>query len=278
MNARVDLQPSTPWTAHAKQWRLIDVPLRPSPEDLLVYEERVAGWQRTHPSHRVHGLLLGVTAELATMSWPAGTSLLAVDRSHPMVSNVWPRPAHGAAICADWRALPLGAASRDVALGDGAFSMLPSPQGYEAFVRNLRRVLTDDGLLVLRCYCSPEKREPVAQVFADLHARRIASFHAFKWRLAMALQQSTGEGIRLADIWDCWSAEVPDPDALAARCGWPAEVVRGIQIYRGVDTRYTFPTLAETRRAFSPAFSPESLHVGTYELAERCPILAFRPR
>lgn len=278
MNARVDLQPSTPWTAHARQWRLIDVPLRPSPEDLRVYEGRVAAWQQARPSRPVRGLLLGVTAEIATMNWPAGTSLLAVDKSRPMVSNVWPRPAYGTAICADWRALPLGTGSRDVALGDGAFSMLPSPHGYQAFVRNLRRVLADDGVLVLRCYCSPDKPEPLAQVFADLHAGRIASFHGFKWRLAMALQRSADEGIRLADIWDCWSAEVPDADALAARCGWPVEVVRGIQIYRGVDARYTFPTLAETRRAFSPAFTLESLHVGTYELAERCPILVFRPK
>lgn len=281
MNARADrLSPEalTLWSTLATNWRLIDVPLRPSADDLKVYEATAQAWQQAHPGRALRGLLLGVTAEIATMSWPASASLVAVDHSLPMLENVWPKPPRSAALCADWQAMPLASGSCDVALGDGCLTLLPSPPGCERFAGSVRRVLADDGILALRCFCLPEKPETVGQVFADLRARRIRGFHAFKWRLAMALHGRLGEGVRLADVWDRWSAEVPDPDALARHCGWHAELVRSMELYRGSEARYTFRTVEETRQALASHFVLESRHAGGYELAERCPILVFRPR
>jgi SAM-dependent methyltransferase len=281
MNARTQLPspgPSALWSALSKQWRLIDVPLRPCRDDLRVFEGTVRERQRAQPARGVRGLLLGVTVEIATMRWPAAASVVAVDHSLPMVANVWPKPAHGTAVCADWRSMPLASHSRDVALGDGCLTLLPWPHGHRAFAESLRRVLADDGVLALRCFCRPEKRETPGQVFDDLRARRIRGFHAFKWRLAMALHGPAGEGVRLADVWDCWSNEIADPDALAAQCGWPAELVRSMEVYRGSETRYTFLTADEACRSLMAEFTLKSQHVGSYELAERCPILVFRPR
>jgi SAM-dependent methyltransferase len=280
MNARIEhpgIQPSSHWAAFSTQWRVIDVPLRPSDDDLKAYESIVLDWQRAHPARSVRGLLLGVTTEIATMRWPEGASLLAVDHSLPMVANVWPKPAYGSAVCADWRSMPLPARSRDVALGDGCLTLLSIPHGRDAFADNLRRVLTDDGVLALRCFCRPEVPETPKQVFHDLRGRRIDGFCAFKWRLAMSLHGRVDQGVRLADIWECWSAEVDDPDALAVHCGWPLEAVRSMEVYRGSGTRYLFSTVEECRQSLAPWFTLESQHVGRYELAERCPILVFRP-
>jgi hypothetical protein len=280
MNARAQplaLEPPTVWSLLAKQWRVIDAPLRPSAEDIRVYEDTVDRWQQAHPGRAVRGLLLGVTAEIATMQWPQHASLVAVDHSFPMVAHVWPKPAHGSAVCADWRSMPLAPHSRDVAFGDGCLTLLSVPQGREVFAKSVRSVLTEDGTLALRCFCRPGQAEAPQQVFADLAAGRIRGFHAFKWRLAMALHGAAEQGVRLADVWDCWSAEVADPDAVAARCGWPPEAVHSLQVYRGSETRYMFATEEEVREALAPWLAFESRHVGSYELAERCPILVFRP-
>lgn len=280
MNARAEpavLGHPTVWTALAPQWRAIDAPLRPGEDDVAVYEELMRQWQRAHPGRAARGLLLGVTAEIASMAWPEGASFVAVDHSLPMVANVWPRPAHGSPVCADWRAMPLPSGSRDVALGDGCLTLLPVPRGRQRFAENLRRVLVDDGVLALRCFCRPGKPEPTARVFDDLRAGRIRGFHAFKWRLAMSLHAEVEEGVRLGDVWERWRAEVADPDALARSLGWPLAAVRSMQVYRGSDARYLFSTEEEIRAGLAPWFTLESQHAGRYELAERCPILVFRP-
>ena len=280
MNARAEptaVQAPNVFSTFARQWRVIDVPLRPSEDDVAVYEDVVDAWQCAHRARRVRGLLLGVTAEIATMRWPAGSSLIAVDHSFPMVANVWPKPPHGAAVCGDWRTMPLPAHSMDVALGDGCLTLLSVPEGRAAFARNLKRVLAEDGMLALRCFCRPEKPETPGQVFDALRAGKIQGFHAFKWRLVMALHGRPHEGTRLGDVWDCWSAEVSEPDEFARQRGWPLEAVRSLEVYRDSDTRYLFSTIEESRRSLAPWFTPESQHAGRYELAERCPILIFRP-
>lgn len=266
------------WTTLAKQWRVIDVPLRPCAEDVAFYEAVAHGWRLDHPGKRLRALLLGVTPEIATMRWPEGTTLAAVDHSRPMVASVWPKPAHGVAICADWRAMPLPRASCDLALGDGCLTLLPPPDGYGAFAASLRATLADDGLVALRCFCRPVRAETPAEVFSDLRAARVRGFHAFKWRLVMSLHGTLEEGVRLADVWDCWAAEAHDPEALAERCGWPVELVRSMELYRGNASRYFFPAIDEAAAALAPEFSLESSHAGRYELAERCPILVYRAR
>jgi len=280
MNARAEhsaIQAPNVFSTFARQWRVIDVPLRPSEDDVAVYERVVDTWQRARLGRGVRGLLLGVTAEIATMRWPERSSLVAIDHSLPMVANVWPKPAHGTAVCGDWRSMPLPARSCDIALGDGCLTLLSVPEGREAFARNLRRVLTDDGVLALRCFCRPERPETAGQVFDALRAGHIRGFHAFKWRLVMSLHGEPGRGTRLAEVWDAWSAEVTDPDKFARQRDWPLEAVRSLEVYRGAETRYLFSTIEESRRSLAPWFTLESQHAGRYELAERCPILVFRP-
>jgi len=266
------------WTALARQWNVVDVPLRPCAEDVAFYEAVAHGWRLDHPGRRLRALLLGVTPEIATMRWPDGASLTAVDHSRPMVANVWPKPAHGIAVCADWRAMPLANAAHDLALGDGCLTLLPPPGGYAAFAASLREALEDEGLVALRCFCRPATVESPAAVFSDLRAARVRGFHAFKWRLVMSLHGSLEEGVRLAEVWDCWTAEVRDPEAVAERCGWPVELVRSMELYRGSASRYFFPTVDEAGSALAPEFRLESRHAGRYELAERCPILVYRAR
>lgn len=265
------------WSQHARQWSLIGPPLRPVAEDIVLLENEIRDWCACAAVAAPHALLCGVTPEVARMRWPAGTRLLAVDHSRPMIAGVWPAgETPGVAVCGNWLKLPLADASRHLLIGDGCYSLLVGRAQYAAFAAELRRVATADALLAMRYFVRPDSDEPVACVIDDLWQRRIGNFHVFKWRLAMALHGTLEQGVRLGDVWAVWHEAVPDPEKLATHLGWPAAVVNTINNYRNVDTRYSFPTLTEVR-ACTGEFAIEAMHVPAYELGERCPTLIMRP-
>lgn len=264
------------WNQHARQWQLIGPPLRPAPEDIHLLEAEVHGWCGRLRVATPRALLCGVTPEIAAMRWPAGTRLTAVDHSLPMIAGVWPAQAPGAAVCGNWLALPLPDASQHLLVGDGCYSLLVGRAQYASFAAELRRVASRDAMLAMRYFLRPGHPETVDRVVDELWRGRIGNFHVFKWRLAMALHGTLEEGVRLGDIWDAWHRAAPEPDKLAAHLGWPPETVNTIYNYRGVDTRYSFPTLEEAR-ASAGAFEIVAMHLPSYELGERCPTLIMRP-
>jgi len=265
------------WSQHARQWDLIGAPLRPSPEDIQRLETEIGIWQAQAAVAVPHALLCGVTPEVARLRLPAGTHLTAIDHSMRMIDGVWPAgEVPGNAVCADWLAMPLAAASQHVLLGDGSHCQMVGRARYAAFNAELRRVAADNALVAMRHFLRPERLESVNGIVDDLRQKRIGNFHVFKWRLAMALHGPLEEGVRLGDVWDAWRDLVPDPQPLAADLGWPLEIINTIQNYRNVDTRYTFPTLDEAR-ALAVDFDIVAVHVPAYELGERCPTLVMRP-
>ena len=267
------------WSKHAQQWQWIGSPLRPAAEDVGLLERALSDWHTANPLPSPQALLLGVTPEITLMHWPPGTRLTAVDHTEAMIREIWPgAPLGYTALCAEWTDAPLPPASQDIIVGDGSFSNLVNRDEYRAMVRAMRRVINPHGVFLMRFFIRPDAAETVDAVIADLSHGRIGNFHAFKWRLAMALHGSLDEGVRLADIWNTWDAAVADPAQLAGRLRWPLPAVQTIDAYRGVQTRYTFPTLAEARAAMAEAFDEFACWFPGYELGERCPTLAFRPR
>jgi hypothetical protein len=197
-----------------------------------------------------------------------------------MVSKVWPargRP-RALAVCGDWEKAPVAPRAFDIALGDGCFTNLSYPDGYGRLAEKLHEALSSRGCLVLRFFVRPSLREGLSNLREDLRNGRVGGFHAFKWRLAMALPDSaTGRGVRLDDIWKAWLGLRSDAAAGIRKAGWTPEAMATIENYRGARARYTFPLLEEIRAIFAPRFREESCDSGDYELADRCPILVFRP-
>jgi hypothetical protein len=270
--------PDDHWIRLAQSWQLRASPLRPAQEDIRILEHEFRKWHENTRPARVRALLLGVTPEIATMPWPAGTRFLAVDKSRDMIRAVWPGAALGfQAVCARWPVLPVADATQDLVLGDGSVSVLRGDQ-YGTMARAMRRVLSATGLVLMRFFTRPAHPEPVEKVFEDLFGARIGNFHVFKWRLSMAMHGSLDEGVRLADIWDTWHAAVPQPETLAKLLLWPLPEILTMDDFRGAQAAYTFPTLAEARAMMAPDFEEVGCHVPGYELGERCPTLAFRPR
>ena len=267
------------WKELSHRWDDLGPPIRPALEDNELLHRLVSEELAASGRPRPRALLLGVTPEIATMRWPAGTCLLALDSSEAMVRNVWPagEVRNGVAALADWLTMPVRDAAYDIVVGDGSLSVPRYPQGGAALVREIGRVLKDDGALAVRMFTRPETPEPVEVVFADLRAGRIGSLDALKWRLVMALHGDVATGARMGDIWDAWEANVPDAAALMRSLGWPPETPEILTGLCGLEARITFPTLAEVRAILSPEFEEAAcLHPG-YADGERYPTMLFRP-
>jgi hypothetical protein len=224
---------------------------------------------------------MGVTPELCSIVTGRRSRLIAVDRSLEMIRLVWPgrlRPGHEA-LCGEWRRLPITPGSIDMIFSDGCMSTLSYPSGYAEVCAELLRTLRVGGRFVARCFVQPGDPETVGDVLAALDHGSCGSFHAFKWRLAMALQPSAETGVVLAEIWEALNDAEPDLEDLSRRCGWRIETVRTIDAYRGVTARYSFPSLDALCGLLSDAgFEILDRFRPAYELGERCPTLVLGPR
>jgi hypothetical protein len=255
------------WQAHARQWSRIGSPLRPADEDVAL----MAGWLGKEPGH---GLLLGVTAELTVLS----DSLLAQDRDGAMIARLWrPRTPQQTARQADWLDPAGDDTLFDFAAGDGSINAIAYVDDYSRLFARLRERLRDNALLVLRVFCTPEQGETPEAVLAAARQGGIDSFHAFKWRLAMAIvAQQRDPNICVHEIREKFQALVADRAQLAAAAGWLAADIDTIDVYRDSPTVYSFPTRSQLRAALPDYCEEIGSGNGSYELAERCPVIAFR--
>jgi len=268
------------WEEISHHWPRLAPPLRPSRQDIDALQRVVADGSASKSGSPLRALLLGVTPEVATMRWPAGTRLLALDAIPGMIRNVWParEAPHAVAALADWVIMPVRDAAYDLAVGDAIFTTVPYPDGFLAVVAELRRVLRDDGTFVVREFARPEAREPLDTIFRDLREGRTPSFAFFIWRLAMAVHGDLGPGLHLGDVCDAWHENVPDPDELMRSLGWPIETPRLLEVMREAGKPSRFPTLNEMREVFAADFDQVEVHVPDYQDGARYPTVVFKPK
>jgi hypothetical protein len=129
-------------------------------------------------------------------------------------------------------------------------------------------------------FCRPDIAETPDAVIAALQSGAIGSFHAFKWRLAMAVQgMDDARDVAVDAVWKVWHAARIDMRALAVARGWPPEDVGTIEFYQGSPARYNFMRFDDMigclRRA---GFDLLATCTGSYELAGRCPHVLLRKR
>jgi hypothetical protein len=266
------------WRSVASEWCHFGPPLRPCDEDIRYMAGLVTGHLRGKPESQA--LLCGVTPEIALMPWPSGTRMTAVERSSEMIDVVWPGdvPNRRRALQGDWLTLPLPDRAFDIVIGDGCFISMHYPEGYRALAGRIARLLSADGLLLMRFFVQAQQKESAEDVFSDLESGKIASFHVFKWRLVMALQPDPRQGVKLDDIYLAWRRSGIDERALAERMGWSADAVRTIDLYQGKPNHFSFPTREQLVQVLQEHFDLLSLFSPGYELGECCPILALAPR
>ena len=254
-------------------------PLRPCPEDIRIMQEMIADWHRVNHAGKPRIFLCGVTPEIVTMPWPFPFEMIGMDQAESMVHLVWPGDLPGIrrGVVGNWLASGLAQGSQDVVVGDGGFAFFASPDAQKALMAELHRVLSPAGLFLYRHFAQIENRESLDEVIAAARSSGIGSFHAFKWRLAMALQADSPSGVRQHDIWTAWRhaninpAKLPQP-------GWSERAVSTIDLYRDKQARLYFPTVREFSALLEEHYSGVEVRYPAYEMGERCPIIAAKPR
>lgn len=254
------------WQDFARQWNRLGSPLRPCAED-------VENFQQALGNDPGRCLLLGVTPELAGLS----PTLTAIDNSAAMIGALWTD--RQTAIQGDWLSLPFEPGAFDTIIGDGCLTLLSHPLQYERFFEQLSRVITPGGKIILRLFVSPEQSESRELVCHETLYGKMKSFHAFKWRLSMAIaSESADHTFNVAETSAAFDRLIPDRNLLATATGWRTEDIDTIDFYRGSEARYSYPALSQVRKALHPSLKETGLICGHYELAERCPILILESR
>ena len=257
------------WDDHAGQWHLLASPLRPHADDAGNVRQALGNAGGLH-------LLLGVTPEYAGLL----RRVVAIDHNAAMIRSMWARDLPDkAAVQGDWLQLPFAESSFDAGIGDGCLNLLSHPVQYGLLFGELQRALRPGARLALRVFVRPDEGETCESVCARAMSAGIGSFHAFKWRLAMAVAaQSESANVPVAAVHQVFTRLVPDRSGLAARSGWSAAQIDTIDAYRNAAASYSFPTLAQARSAFAPHFRGSGVLYGDYELAERCPMFVLEAR
>jgi SAM-dependent methyltransferase len=260
----VSADSSNHWNAFYQRWKGLPPPLRPHADVVCAIRENL-------PAGGDPVLLLGVTPELATIA----PNLLAVDRSEMMIAKVWPGNAAGCRVRRDdWLTMELPPHSFAAAIGDGSLNAVTYPDGQEQVYRQLLRFVKPGGRLLFRVYLTPWPGETIDQVAATAWNKAQGTFHAFKWRLMMALVARSGvANVAVADVRELFISLFPDRLKLAAASGWSEADIDSIDVYKDSTEVYSFPT----ERQFLSLVPKTIRHVklmpaGTYELAGRCPI------
>ncbi len=267
------------WSGLARSYALLGPPLRPSREHVRLMEDVVSRHAEARAGRRLRALLLGVTPDVARMSWPQGTSLVAVDNSWDMIREIWPGdiPGERQIVCGDWLSLPLRRGSCDIVIGDGSIICLSWPDGLRALATELRPHFTGDGCLILRCYLQPAAQEKPDQVFEDMFRGAIPTFDLFRLRLLMAMQPNARTGVAVADVYHLWRQRTDGP-GMPRIPGWEPHVLEMIELYNGADTVYTFPTLADFRAVMLDLCDEISVTYPSGPGGEFCPMVVVKPR
>ncbi len=265
------------WPRMATTWRLVGPPLRPSPEDIELFERGVA--RCTHdPVQGVRALILGVTPELFLLRWPAGAIVCALDGSREMIKAVWPGPA-SSAILGSWTCAPIADASQDVIVCDGGFGMLSYPEGQRTLLSEVRRMLAPGGIFIVRLFAPAGLTGSLADIAAGLNAGMIESLDALKLRLWGALQSDHATGVRPRDVVAKIEEMAGGLDRLVRGQSWSAEHVATLELHRSSNAVYHLTDANELiRMAESCGFERQSVESPDHSFGDCCPVVSVRRR
>jgi hypothetical protein len=267
------------WGRVAEAYATYTSPLRPCREDIALVERAARDWERAHPDVPMRALLLGATPDVATAAWPSGSTRAAVDSSLAVIKAIWPGDVRGSrwVVCGNWVSMPRQQRSSEFVVGDGSLIAFRYPDGFRAAAAAIHDVLTDDGILVLRCYVRPDHCEDKEDVIRDLLGPGIRDINHFKFRLFLATQTSTEAGAPVREMYEFLRSRVSE-DTLRSMPGWSRAAVDGFEMWKNADTVYTFPTLTELRDVLGQFFWERAIWYPTYPLGDCCPTLVLTRR
>jgi SAM-dependent methyltransferase len=248
-------------------WARITPPMRPNHEVAPAMAREIAGC-------RERALLLGVTPEFVDLAH----EMVALDINSAMVGAIWPGDtAARRAVVGDWLRAPFVPQSFSCCLGDGSFTVLRYPEEVTLLFVEMARVLRPGGKVVSRLFACPDRAETATEFRDAALAGAIRSFHAFKWRLGMVLaSEDFGYNVPVLAMLGEFNRLFPDRDRLARAAGWDRALVDDIDNYKGMPTIFSFPPCHRVAATAAASFvNIRFVPSGTYEMAERCPLMVM---
>jgi SAM-dependent methyltransferase len=258
---------SAHWSSFQRAFFRMRPPLRPDADVVAAFRSLTRDCSEPM-------LLLGVTPELVDLS----PNLTAIDRTQAMIDSIWPGDTpQRRALVGNWLKLRLPSASFASVVCDGGALAFPYPGLPTKVLREAANVLIPGGRFVTRVYASPDEGETLEALRAAFERGEVANVHALKWRIAMAIVHERGSpNVPVAEIRDTFERWFPDRAALSARTGWPREEIDTIDNYAGSDATYGFATRRQILEIVPAEFAnARFVEVGSYPLAERCPLLVL---
>jgi len=247
---------TTHWAARSLHWNAMGPPLQPNQEIIDCFHSII-------PCSK-HIMLMGVTPQIAN----AYANVIAVDREPAMIANVWPGDTETKkAINANWLAVNLPAESFDGIIGDGSINMLDISNVPFMFNRAMS-MLKPGGVFACRMFTRPDTPIELDQLYQEA-ASPTVNFSAYRRLLPMYLADLHAPVVPVNQISTLFDQLFPDRSLLP----WTAEQLSKIDDYRNSDTTTWFPTRNELLK-LSPK-DARFIDVGTYDIADTCPILIF---
>lgn len=237
------------WARHAETWEHVRPPLRPSRNDIRIYEELVDDLIGHHKMPRV--LLLGCTPELLLMKWPLDTRISCLEQSPAMAERVYGKTAaymsedvHARMKIGNWfeAAAILGEAQFDLVIGDGCYTQLAADE-YAGLGQQIALVMSQEASFVHRFFVKTHDEDPELVLASLMTPFIYESFSDFKLRFLLSKQSSFEEGVRLGDVYEHWHRF----NVAASFTGvkpqhYSARERDTIEHYRGSEKRYSFPS------------------------------------
>lgn len=247
---------TTHWAARSLHWKTMEPPLQPNQEVIDCFHSLIPCSKRI--------MLMGVTPQIAN----AYANVTAVDREPAMIANVWPGDTETKqAINDNWLAVDLPTESFDGIICDGSINMLDISDVSFMFNRAML-MLKPGGVFACRMFTRPNTPIELDQLYQE-SVNPTVNFSAYRRLLPMYLAEVHGPVVPVSQISTLFNQLFPDRSYVS----WTAEQLSKIDDYRNSDTTTWFPTRDELLK-LSPKGS-RFVDVGTYDLADTCPILTF---
>jgi SAM-dependent methyltransferase len=264
------------WNNIAQFWHLVSPPLRPTQEDIILFERAV--WARKETLEgSIRALVLGVTPELVSLRWPAGSILKVLDRSRKMIKTLW-KGADERAMVGSWTASPVEDSSLDIIVCDGGVGLFNYPHGQLALISEVKRMLAPEGMFITRLLAPGCHTETLDHISCDLEAGRIPSLDALKFRLWGALQADVVSGVRPRDVVKNIELVAGSLQRLTDCFGWPSDHVASLEFHRTSQVVYSLTGAEEVRSLATSLSGLEVVRVDIpqHVFGDRCPIVSIR--
>jgi SAM-dependent methyltransferase len=248
---------TTHWAERSRTWGRNGPPLQPNPEVVDCFTSLVPADSNI--------MLMGVTTQITA----AYTNVTAVEREPAMIENVWLGNSDTRrAILENWLTVDFPDNTFDAILGDGSLNMLSEPGQVNAFITRALPWLKPNGKIICRMFTRPDVPVTMERIHAEARQPTV-NFSALRRLIPMYIASQNGPMVPVKLIVNLFDQMFPDRTILP----WTPEQMSTLTPYYTSESKTWFPTRQEILDILPKDVTARFLDVGTYDIADTCPML-----